>query len=620
MRLLALLVLPVLAFAQSAIRIDTPMAPPDWALMQRSLLDANSRSVEAFADRYIDERGYLLHTIRWGTLDGPDDAIETYYNWTLLHALGGSNSVLELYKKALEGHLLQYNELRTELTDIAANGTYHKEFITQSDWFHTAEGMRAFLLMGLSDPTDQLFVNRSKRFAGMYMDEDPEAKNYDPEKKIIKSIWNGSKGPMLRKATVYDWVGDPVPGTFHLLHNPARDTELLDLMKWYPRMLAHCEEYLDSVGDTNLNLAATILGLNAYGLTGEKKYKDWTVEYLDAWKERSKQTGGWIPSNIGLDGKLGGKYNGQWWKGTYGWNFTIYDGELQEIAHRNYFTAASWAGFANGLLMTGDQSYIDVLRKQMDLIYDAKKVEGGKTLLPIMYGDPKGYQHKGKPEWYEYRPVTFSDRLAEIYLWSMQRRDLERINLDQEPFLKYLEGKNPDYPVQAMQRDFEYIRTRTERMNNDPTSPDTRLADYLLQIVPPTTDHLTELMLGGYFARGKIWVLHSRLRYFDPARRRSGIPEDVASLVHKLADDSVTVTLVNTNQTEARDVQMQAGGYGEHQFKGVKVNGKTESLDAGWLNLKLAPGAGATLEISMERYVNPPTLAQPWNRGWIGSQ
>ena len=60
-----------------------------------------------------------------------------------------------------------------------------------------------------------------KRFAGMYMNEDPEAPNYDPVNKVIRSIWNGSKGPMLRKATVYDWVGDPVPGSFHLLHNPA---------------------------------------------------------------------------------------------------------------------------------------------------------------------------------------------------------------------------------------------------------------------------------------------------------------------------------------------------------------------------------------------------------------
>ena len=67
----------------------------------------------------MDARGYLLHTPRWGTLDGPDDAIETYFNWTLLHALGGSDKVLELYRKGLEGHLLQYKELRTVKTELA---------------------------------------------------------------------------------------------------------------------------------------------------------------------------------------------------------------------------------------------------------------------------------------------------------------------------------------------------------------------------------------------------------------------------------------------------------------------------------------------------------------------
>ncbi|HUG80458.1 MAG TPA: hypothetical protein VML01_02265 [Bryobacterales bacterium] len=49
------------------------MTPPRWALLERELLRANSEAVEFFADRYIDERGYLLHTPRWGTLDGPDD-------------------------------------------------------------------------------------------------------------------------------------------------------------------------------------------------------------------------------------------------------------------------------------------------------------------------------------------------------------------------------------------------------------------------------------------------------------------------------------------------------------------------------------------------------------------
>ena len=47
-------------------------------------------------------------------------------------------------------------------------------------------------------------------------------------------------------------------------------------------------------------------------LTGEQKYKDWVVEYVNAWKERTAATGGNIPSNIGLDGKPGGEYGGKW--------------------------------------------------------------------------------------------------------------------------------------------------------------------------------------------------------------------------------------------------------------------------------------------------------------------
>ncbi len=155
------------------ITIDSPMAPPAWALLERQLLHANSKACERFAAKYVDDRGYLLHTPRWGTLDGPDDAIETFYNWTLLHALGGSDSVLELYKKALEGHYKQYAELRTTLTKLAENGAHYKEFITQSDWFHTGEGMRAFMFLGLSDPNNKLFRDRMQRFAGMYMNEDP---------------------------------------------------------------------------------------------------------------------------------------------------------------------------------------------------------------------------------------------------------------------------------------------------------------------------------------------------------------------------------------------------------------------------------------------------------------
>src|SRR5205814_8112043 len=132
-----LLTVAVAAPAQVRIVIEKPMAPPEWALLERELLRANSLAMDRFAERYLDERGYLLHTPRWGTLDGPDDAIETFYNWTLLHALGGDDDILALYNQAQEGHWRQYGELRTKLTKLASNGAYYKEFITQSDWFHT---------------------------------------------------------------------------------------------------------------------------------------------------------------------------------------------------------------------------------------------------------------------------------------------------------------------------------------------------------------------------------------------------------------------------------------------------------------------------------------------------
>ena len=609
------------------------MAPPEWALLERELLRYNSLAVEQFAAKFVDERGYLAHTPRWGTLDGPDDAIETYWNWTLLHAMGGSDSALALFKKGYEGHLKQYGELRTKLTELARNGAYSREFITQSDWFHTAEGLRAFFLQGLSDPNGEQYRQRIRRFAAMYMGEDPEAPNYDPALKIIKSLWTGSKGPMLRKATTYDWVGDPVPGAFHLLHNPAGRGKLLDLEANYKKMLSHCDEYLDSAGDNSLNLAATILGLNAYALTGEEKYRAWVLDYMNAWKQRAEEAGGNVPSNIGLNGKLGGEYNGQWWKGTYGWNFTIFDGELGRIAHRNYFTAGAWPGFGNALLLSGDQSFVGVLRRQMDNIYAQMKVENGRVLLPQMYGDPRGYKYDGPPSWYHFTPQLHTDRLMEIYLWSMDRKDMERLPVAaqfsrREPgggyeeadrsatWLGYLEGKLPEFPERALRADLERVRQRVELIRTDMTTADSRLADYLLDLNPAVTNGLLNLTMGGYFAGGRVWTLHSRFRYFDPERRRAGLPPDVAALVSKLEAGAATVTLVNVNQVEAREVAVQAGGYGEHRFDTIAVNGRQVALNSPVATVRLEPGAGARLECQMTRYVNRPTFAFPWDRGW----
>jgi hypothetical protein len=615
---MAFLVLSFFSTAVSAkditLVIDTPLAPPGWALMERELLRANSSACERFAAKYLDQRGYLLHTPRWGTLDGPDDAIETFHNWTLLHALGGSDSVLRLFKKALEGHLQQYKELRTSKTELAKDGAYYKEFITMSDWFHTGEGMRGFMFLGLSDPTDERLSQRMRRFAGFYMNEDPEAPNYDPKHKIIRSLWTGSKGPMLRKATTYDWVGDPVPGRFHALHGPAGRRQMVDLEAHYPKMLAHCAEYLDSVGDHPLNLASTNLALNAYMLTQEQKYRDWTLEYVNAWKQRTEANGGNIPTNIGLDGTIGGEYGGKWYKGTYGWNFTIYDGEIDQIAHRNSFASGMWPGFGNALLLTGDPAYVATLRRQMDNLYAQKKTINGRMTIPQMYGDPRGHGQTGQESWYHWTTNLLTDRLTEIYLWSMDRKDLERV--PQTGWIGFLEGAQPDFPETALRADFQHIRARTAEMRNDPTTADTRLADWPMGLNPATTQTLVNLMLGGYLT-GNIWTLHSRVRYFDPIQRRSGPPEDVAALVEKLGTDSVTLTLVNTNQVHGRTVIVQAGAYGEHQFNSVTFNDKTVALDHPFVTTRLEPGCGTRLVFTMKRYANQPTVAQPWDRGWM---
>lgn len=76
--------------------------------------------------------------------------------------------------------------------------------------------------------------------------------------------------------------------------------------------------------------------------------------------------------------------------------------------------------------------------------------------------------------------------------------------------------------------------------------------------------------------------------------------------------------MVNTNPLEARELIVQAGGYGEHRFDSVTVNAKTLKVDSPVLTVRLEPSAGARLEFQMSRYVNRPTFAFPWDRSWYG--
>ncbi|MBM3460236.1 MAG: hypothetical protein FJX77_17080, partial [Armatimonadetes bacterium] len=297
------------------VRVNTPMAPPEWALLERALLEANATACEEYYRKYFDSRGFLLCVERWGGDDGPDDAIECVNDWPHLHALGAPDRILALYKKAWEGHLRQYTLARTREVPFTRDGMYYKEFPVMFDWQHNGEGLSVFNLQGLSDPHDPEFRRRVRRYAGFYMNEDPGAPNYDPQHRIIRSLFNGSRGPLLRKATALDWTGDPieVEHRFRLGHGERS----------YREMLAHFEEYTDIVGDHPLNLLSTTLALNAFMLEQEPKYRKWLLEYVDAWLGRMQANRGIIPSNVGLDGKIGSATNGKWYGGAYGWGFTV---------------------------------------------------------------------------------------------------------------------------------------------------------------------------------------------------------------------------------------------------------------------------------------------------------
>lgn len=582
------------ATADVKITVKTPMAPPAWAVLERELLRANVAACREYFEKYFDDRGYLECVERWGGDDGPDDAIENLSDWPILHALGASDAVRQMYEKGWEGHLRQYTSAKTTQVPFARDGMYYKEFPVMFDWLHNGEGLTVFDLQGLSDPNDPSFQNRVRRFAGFYLNEDPGAANYDSHHKIIRSLFNGSRGPLLRKATGVDWAGDPVEveHRFGPLHGE----------KNYQQMVEHFEKYNDVVGDSPINLAATSLAFNAFALTHEAKYKDWLLDYVDAWVERARANRGILPSNVGLDGVIGSAANGKWYGGVYGWGFTVMNPATGKPADRNQHQLGL-TGFGNAMLLTGDNKYIETWRTMIDAVNAQGRRINGRMMYPTMYGD------KG---WYGFTPARYSHGALNIWYWSMNPGDRER--LAGNAWINFLEGKNPRYPEQVLSQEFLAIRGHVKGMQADRTTPDTRLADDPMAYNPATVQALVNLMLGGLYPGHVGSPLHCRVRYFDPENRRPGVPEDVAALVDQLTDKQTGVTLVNLSPIAHRTVIVQGGAYGEHRFTDVTVDEKTTRIDASDVTIDLAPGSGAHLVFGMKRYAATPTMKFPWDQ------
>jgi hypothetical protein len=571
--------------------LDKPLSPPAWALLERQLLHANAAACREFYAKYFDERGYLRCVERWGGDDGPDDAIENCLDWPLLSALGAAADVQQLYEKAWEGHLRQFTAAKTTEVPFAKDGMYYKEFPVMFDWLHNGEGLTVFNVMGLVNPRDVEFQKRVRRYAGFYLNEDPGAPNYDSQHKIIRSLFNGSRGPLLRKATALDWAGDPIEVENRFLPRHGERS--------YEEMLAHFKDYNDIVGDHPQNLQATSLAFNAFALTHEPKYKAWLLEYVDAWAQRAAANGGILPSNVGLDGQIGSGAGGKWYGGVYRWGFTVVQPQNGNLVDRNR-TNSGFYGFMNAFLLTGDDRYLDVWRKQMDAVNAESRVINGRTMYPRMHGDGG---------WYGWTSEPYAEHALELYCLSL--KDDDRRRADNNGWLRFLAGANPTYPEAALRRDLSHLRSKVLAMRDDPTTPDTRLSDDPMQFNPASADALLELTVGGVSPGRSGNVLAAALRYFNPEERCAGLPQDVAALISRISADHVTVTFVNVNQLQPRTLVIQGGAYGEHQIESIAVGSKEIAVGRPTTTVTLGPGCGGELRLKWKRYAHPPTLAQP---------
>jgi hypothetical protein len=318
-----------------------------------------------------------------------------------------------------------------------------------------------------------------------------------------------------------------------------------------------------------------------------------------------RQNNGVIPSFVDLDGKIGGP-QGKWWGNAYGWGFSPVNPVTGKREDRNRVPRAL-VGFNNVLWVTGDQKYVDVWRSQINAVNAHAREADGQKQYPTMYGEQG---------WYGWRNRPWDVGALEVWYWSQKPDDLQRV--PKNAWIDFLQGRNPTYPETALQNDLALIQKRVAGIRADKTPPEKRLADNMLDLNPVVASSLIRLTQGGMEPGRDGGLLNARLRYFDPDRRRAGLPEDVAALISQFDDTSTTVTLVNLNQTSARTLVVQGGAFGEQQIESVDLGGKTTAVNAPTFRLTINPGTGATLKLKVKRYANKPTERFPWDRGGSG--
>ena len=624
------------AFLKNAVTIKaSKLEPhPDWAIMQRQLMKTIEQSAPKYVKKFTQKDGtpYGL---------GPyDDVYEMFYNWPEMYALGGSDYLFETALKTYNAITLNSSAYVKDSIDY--NHQLYKEFPRKDDWFHISEGITLFYNMGLADAKLSENIKRAKRFAGFYMNEDPEAQNFNPINKTIKSIFTGSEGPATSSS-----------GDYNLRYGHTSLAPVLENLEpdWHekPERRKEIQKLYDQIitrTDVPVNLLATGLITNAYLYTGDEKYKAWVLDYVDAWMKRIAENGGLLPDNIGQSGKIGEYRNGQWWGGLYGWY-----GRYGVLMQFSALSVASECAY----MLSGDEKYLDLLRSQINSIMKrASYTKEGQMLVP--------YRYK-KEGWYSYRPMMIQD-LAHLWHASMDPEDWKKIEvlmkgnkfhplwdegiwgqntlaeLDTvawkraEPFdwnrevisgdrtfgiteharLMYYAGKNPDWPLEVLKADYQEVLKRMNFMQNDPRNIYSIQKDDLYPNNPVITKGLIQTTMGTPQTIYNGGLLRATVRYFDADLQRPGLPQDVSALVDILKANETGIQLVNLNPTESRKLIVQAGAFGEHSFTTIALGQEKSEVNSPYFVVELPPASSIHLIAGMKRFHNKPSYAFPWQK------
>jgi len=620
---------------------ESVATPPNWAVLQRRLFDAIEDAAPQALARYTHPDGRLLWppSPDFQSIDALDDTYESFHNWPLFYLLGGSDRFLVDADR-------EFDVINQQMSQ---HGTGHgypmvvDEYQPGYDWFHQGEGNYLFYMLCMADPTHGRHNERARRFAGLFLGENPEAANYDPEHRIILCARNGSKGPAywaFEEGPHWPYPGYNLP--FYDVDGCTDHNTVYADPALQERMGQAMRDRMGR-GDAVVNLLSTTLAANAYLLTGEQKYRDWVLEYTEAWMERTEANGGIVPDNVGLSGVVGEHTGGKWYGSMYGWAWP-----------HGWHSVGQAVGVAaqNCALLTGRLDYMDFPRSQIDALIARGIERNDQIYVPHKYDDPGQVNYEigewmwhvirnedgtalQKDGWFEFMPMYPSD-IAHLWCMSMAPDDVRRFEQTRrrsgDPFdinswhhtkdqgghdwgwMSYLHGEFPEYPDRILEHNLAQVQARLEFMAEDEQDPTTYNDAYFQHRNPVTCEGLVQLTMGGPLPHYNGGLLVTRLRHFDIERRRPGLPPDVAALVSGLSDDCTELSLVNLSETEGRQVLVQAGGMGEHKFTRVQIDGTSEgvSVNEATLTVTLPPRTQARLQLDMERFVHTPSLAPPW--------